>query len=767
MNLLDLMVKIGVDDQTSGKIDSIASSIKGKLGDAARTAGKLALAGTAAVASGAAAITVAATNSYAQFEQLEGGVSKLYGDASDEMMRYARNAYRTSGMSMNQYMEQATSFSAALINSLGGDVQKAADQTDKAMRLMSDNVNTFGTDAEAVQNAIQGLSRENFTMIDNLKLGYAGTREGMQQLIADANEYAGLTGTANELTIDSFSDMIDAIDIIQQKQNIWGTTAKEAATTIEGSVNMTRAAWENFLTSLGTGNEDMIRESVGGLVSGIFGTWDDEAGKRVGGIIQNVAPVVARVGAAIVQEIPSLVSTVAFSFGEMIANALGMETGYDESVGELMHRIGVVMANKAPEAIKGLLSDALGAIFGDAGREAVENFFTAFDATPFVETFERLKEAGGTLIDMFIENLPAIGEFLGSALTVVGQLAEAGATVVQLLTPFLPSILAAFTAIKAVGIGTAAVNLITTLGAAMGSIQTFGGAITALVTVLGGPIPIIAAVVAAIVGFIATNEDARTAISNAWQAMGNFISTTLENIKSWVKEKWEQAKEYMTTAVSDAVQSVHKNFLHLKNNVEVIFNTIRQNIANAFETAKQNVIDAATGIYNGVKSKFDSVVSFVQGIPSRIVSAIGDLSSLLLNAGSSIISGLWDGMMSSIGGLYDWVSGIGATIASLKGPIPYDKKLLIDNGLALMSGLQRGLQEGFENEVKPYVSGMGLDVASSISVAPTTTAGTLRAVTVQVGELVVREEADIDRIAERLYDLSNREAAWSMSYSMA
>lgn len=767
MNLLDLMVKIGVDDQTKGKIDSIASSIKGKLGDAAKTAGKLALAGTAAVASGAAAITVAATNSYAQFEQLEGGVSKLYGDASDEMMKYARNAYRTSGMSMNQYMEQATSFSAALINSLGGDVQKAADQTDKAMRLMSDNVNTFGTDAEAVQNAIQGLSRENFTMIDNLKLGYSGTREGMQQLIKDANDYAGLTGTNNELTIESFSDMIDAIDLIQQKQHIWGTTAKEAATTIEGSVNMTRAAWENFLTSLGTGNEDMIRESVGGLVSGIFGTWDDEAGKRVGGIIQNVAPVVARVGAAIVKEIPSLVSTVAFSFGEMIANALGMDTGYDESVGDLMHRIGVVMAHKAPEAIKGLLSDALGAIFGDAGREAVENFFTAFDATPFVETFERLKEAGGTLIDMLIENLPAIGEFLGTTLTVVGDLAQAGATVVELLTPFLPSILAAFTAIKAVGIGTAAVNLITTLGAAMGSIQTFGGAITALVTVLGGPIPIIATVVAAIVALIATNEDARTAISNAWKAVSDFLATTLENIRQWFGEKFEAIRQKVGEVMGNIQQTINDKITSAKEAIQSKVDAAKQAVSDAFNNMRQAVSDAMQNVGDSIRDKWDSAVSFVQGIPQRIVSALGDLGSLLWDAGSSIISGLWDGMSYAVDGLFDWVSGIGDTIASLKGPLPYDKKLLVDNGLALMYGLQRGLQEGFENEVKPYVSGMGLDVASSINVAPTTTSGTLRAVTVQVGELVVREEADIDRIAEKLYDLSNREAAWSMSYSVA
>lgn len=770
MNLLDLMVKIGVDDQVTDKIGSISSSIKGRLGDAARTVGKLAAAGTVAVASGAAAMTVAATNSYAQFEQLEGGVSKLYGTASDQMMKYARNAYRTSGMSMNQYMEQATSFSAALINSLGGDVEKAADQTDKAMRLMSDNINTFGTDAASVQNAIQGLSRENFTMLDNLKLGYSGSREGMAKLIADANEYAGLTGTANELTINSFSDMIDAIDIIQQKQHIWGTTALEASTTIEGSVNMTKAAWENFLTSLGTGNEDMIRESVGGIVGGIFGTWDDEAGKRVGGIIQNVAPVVARVGAAIVTEIPSMVSTIGYAFAEMVADALGMDTSYDQPIEDLLHRIGVVLSYKLPTAIKGLLSDAMGAVFGDAGREAVERFFGSFDIEPFADAFDRLREAGGTLMDMFIENLPAISEFLGTALTIVGDLAQAGATIIELLAPFLPSIVAAFAAIKAVGIVSGIMSFISTVGAAIGTIQTFGGAIAALVTVLGGPVTIIAAVVAAIVAFIATNEDARKAIVDAWNAMGEFISDTLESIKEWVKEKFDQAKQFMTNAVTTAVQTVRDKFTEMQNRVRSAIDNARQAVQSGWNAILSFVRTVMGNILGSVQNGWNNAVNFVRGIPSRILNALGDLGSLLWNAGSSIISGLWNGMSSAVGGLFQWVSGIGSTIASLKGPLPYDRKLLVDNGLALMYGLQKGLERGFEDTVRPYVSGLAMDVSASV-VPPAGATGAVGTggVVVQVGELVVREEADINRIAERLYDLTKREggASWSTSYSMA
>ena len=658
MNLLDLMVKIGVDDEASDKIGTISSGIKGKLGDAAKTVGKLVAAGTATVAAGAIAITTAATNSYAQFEQLEGGVSKLYGTASDKMKRYAQGAYRTAGMSANQYMEQATSFSAALIKSLGGDVDKAADQTDKAMRLMSDNVNTFGTDAEAVQNAIQGLSRDNFTMLDNLKLGYAGTKEGMQQLIADANEYAGLVGTENELTMDSFSDMIDAIDIIQKKQNIWGTTAKEAATTIEGSVNMTKAAWENFLTSLGTGDEDMIRQSVDGLVDGIFGTFDEKAGKRVGGVIQNVAPVVERVGEAILTEIPSLASTVGTMFVDTVTSTISSMLG-----------------ESGMDALNGFL----------------EGFLGTFDAEPFTDTLDRLMETGGTLIDMLIENLPTIGALLGTALTVVGDLAQAGATVVGIIGPFLPSILAAFTAIKAVGIGSAAISLIGTIGAAVGSIQTFGGAITALVTLLGGPVTVIAAVVAAIVAFIATNEDARDAIVNAWETIKRLVSEAVENMK---------------TSVSDGMQRLK----------------------------------------DSISQKWDEAVEFLQSIPRRASDAVGDLSDTLSNAGYNLISGLLGGIKQKAEDMWTYVSGIADRIAQLKGPLPYDRKVLVGNGVALVSGLLTGIERMFEGEVIPYVSEMagkmGDAVTSAQAAMPTLGYGyTTEAVSSPSATAYVRDDA--------------------------
>ena len=245
-----------------------------------------------AVAIGAAATAVGvlvkkSVDAYGEYEQLAGGVKKLFGEeASAEVMKYANDAYKTAGMSANQYMEQATQFSAALINSLG-DQSAAAKQTDVAMRAISDNYNTFGGDIQNVQNAFQGFAKGQFNMLDNLRLGYGGTRGEMERLIADANEYAKANGMAADLSIDSFSDIVTAIDLVQQKQGIAGTTAAEAASTIQGSLNMTKAAWQNLVAGFANPDAD-LGQLMDNLVIAIVG---DKQGK---GLLNQIVPAIQK-----------------------------------------------------------------------------------------------------------------------------------------------------------------------------------------------------------------------------------------------------------------------------------------------------------------------------------------------------------------------------------------------------------------------------------------------------------------------------------------
>lgn len=411
MNLLDLVVKIGVDDKATSKVAAIGDKIKGGLGTAAK-AGVAALgAALASAATGTVALGKAALEAYSQYEQLVGGVDKLFQDASPKLQEYAANAYQTAGMSANQYMEQATSFSAALINSLGGDTQKAADQADVAMRAMSDNVNTFGSNMEDVQNAFQGFSKQNFTMLDNLKLGYGGTQAEMKRLISDANEYAASIGEASDLSIDSFSDIVTAIDLIQQKQHIAGTTAREAATTIEGSVNMAKAAWQNWVTELGKDDADMEK-----LTTQLV----DSVTTAASNIVPRIAVIAGAAMAALSEQLPSAIEQLGASLSEY-APTLGA------SVMSLIGTVAQMAMEYAPTALLAIVG-AITAFLTEYAPTLMESALTMFLAI-----VQALTESGPqimaalmvvlqSLVQLCIENAPAM---LDAALGLVGMLLQA------------------------------------------------------------------------------------------------------------------------------------------------------------------------------------------------------------------------------------------------------------------------------------------------------------------------------------------------------
>ena len=233
------------EKQTQESTEKMGSSFE-KFGSAVKVAGAAAIAGITAIGVGVSKVSKEALDSYSSFEQLTGGVETLFKDSGSTVEEYAQQAYQTAGMSANEYMDTITSFSTSLISSLGGDTAKAAEAGNQAVIDMSDNANKMGTNIQDIQNAYQGFAKQNYTMLDNLKLGYGGTKEEMERLLADAEK---LTGQHYDLS--SFNDITEAIHAIQTEMGITGTTAKEAATTIEGSVNSAKAAYSNWLTSLG------------------------------------------------------------------------------------------------------------------------------------------------------------------------------------------------------------------------------------------------------------------------------------------------------------------------------------------------------------------------------------------------------------------------------------------------------------------------------------------------------------------------------------
>lgn len=244
-------------------LDSGASKVKGIIGGV----GKVAAAAVAAGAVATAGLVIASVNAFKEYEQLVGGVDTLFKENSDTVQQYAQNAFKTAGMSANQYMETVTGFSASLLQGLGGDTAKAAQIADMAVTDMSDNANKFGTDISMIQNAYQGFAKDNFTMLDNLKLGYGGTASEMARLVNES----GVMGDSFQATAENvrdipFDQLLLAINKVQTEMGVTGTTAKEASATISGAMQATKASWENVLTAFGTGNNEMIKAAIDGLI---------------------------------------------------------------------------------------------------------------------------------------------------------------------------------------------------------------------------------------------------------------------------------------------------------------------------------------------------------------------------------------------------------------------------------------------------------------------------------------------------------------------
>lgn len=282
-----------------GKLGSMAGNA---LGVATKAAAGMAVGVT--VATGAVvALTKASIEQYAQYEQLTGGVETLFKDSSDTVMQYANVAYKTAGLSANDYMSTITGFSASLLQGLGGDTKKAADIGNMAVVDMSDNANKMGTSMESIQNAYQGFAKQNYTMLDNLKLGYGGTKTEMERLLSDAEKISGV-----HYDISNFSDIISAIHTIQEQMGITGTTTKEAMSTIEGSLNMTKAAWTNMLTGMADDNAD-FDTLVNNLVESLSALGENLM-PRIGIALNGVGQLIDALLPIVIDKIPEIISSI-------------------------------------------------------------------------------------------------------------------------------------------------------------------------------------------------------------------------------------------------------------------------------------------------------------------------------------------------------------------------------------------------------------------------------------------------------------------------
>lgn len=607
MNLLDLAVKITCDDQASGEVGKIGDGIKNKLGIAA----KAGVAAVAAVGTATVAIGKTALDAYSNYEQLVGGIDTLFKASSGKMQQYAANAYQTAGVSANRYMEISTSFAAALISSLGGNTEAAADMANTAITDMSDNANKMGTSLETVQEAYMSLSRGNYEMLDSLKLGYGGTKSELERLLSDAEKFSAAQGKVRDFSVDSYSDIVEAIHIVQDEMGITGTTAEEAATTIEGSVNMAKAAWDNWLAGLG--NEDADMEGLTNqLVQSVV-----IAGKN---IIPRVGQIMTTIGQTVADYAPGVGLYLRSALISVLPEAVqgpmhDAFAGVDKVVGKLesVFNDNLKPAADAADSVFSAISSGV-KTFGDSVNDLVlpaidqlspafEDFFGAIQAAqPLLEFIADIIGVGlAAAISTAIKLFAAITEVVAFVITGFAQLYED-------ISGFVTGVVQFFT----VDLPNAINTLVQWFAQLPGNIATF------LSTVIAN--------VATWVANMAAN--AVNAGSRFISGIAGFLSALPGNVASWLAGVistvigWvSQFASNATSAATQFASNLINGLASIPGQVTSIGSNIIQGLVNGVTGAAGKLIDAVKGAVGDAIEGAKNLLGIHS--PSRVFREIG------------------------------------------------------------------------------------------------------------------------------------------------
>lgn len=593
-----------------------------KLGSLAKTG---AVAITGLVAATSAAVTGLATLSikqYAEWEQLVGGVETLFKDSSMIVQRYAENAFRNAGLSANEYMETVTSFSASLLQGLGGDTEKAAQIGNKAVVDMSDNANKMGTSMEMIQNAYQGFAKANFTMLDNLKLGYGGTKTEMERLLADAEKLTGI-----KYDINNFADIIEGIHVIQTEIGITGTTAKEAEQTISGSASAMKAAWSNMLTGFANDSanfDDLINDLV----------------DTVGTFAENILPRVKIALEGIGEVLPILVEEFA---------TLGMDLlpGLIETGGHVVHSL----INGIIAALPQLITSGISMI-----KSLTDGIKTSL---PII--MSSALEILNTLVNGIVEILPMLLELGLQMLITLGQgIAESLPTLIptivnlvismcDMIIENLPLILdVAIDIILALVQGL--INALPTLIAEVPRIiNSFANAIYgALPQILKAGIDILLMLIKGLIDSIPT------LIANIPQIIMAIVNAiTLYN--------WAGLGKNLINWLSNGISS-------MKGNIGNIAKGVAEWVGNSITNIFKGGLSWGKNLISSIGQGFSSMVSFLgnsaRSVATSALNAIKNIFTGGFDIGKNLIQGIWNGISNMKQWILDKIGGFAGSIIS-------------------------------------------------------------------------------------------------------
>lgn len=620
----------------------------------------------------AVSIGKASLDSYADYEQLVGGVETLYKDSAGIIENYAKDAYKNVGLSANDYMETSTSFAAALVSSLSGDTEKAAEMANTAISDMSDNANKMGTNISSIQDAYNGFAKQNYTMLDNLKLGYGGTQAEMKRLIKEA---AAMTDTQKELgvTVDSnsmsYANIVQAIHVVQANMGIMGTTSKEAATTIQGSTASMKSAWENLLTGIADPEQD-FQALVDNLVDSVI-----TAGNNIIPRIKEIVPTLIDGLSELVTQLAPYVSGVIMELEPTIEKGLqALFGGLSSVASELQPIVADVFSFFGDAIISGLTS-------------AIENSDFSF----LLDIFDNVKTAAEEVVPVIEEIAPALvtvgaavkGWQIGTKIQKMATAFDEAKVAVSLFRMGLSDTEIAQGALNSTlkasevlaGLLTGKISLMTLAQAAAAKAQAAFNAVLA-----ANPITLVVVAIGALVGILAVlyakNEDFRNSVNGVIENIWAKIEELVAWVQPYVEAAMQVIGQVVTQVITDltpVIQSIGEAFSAAWSLVQTVwawasafFQAIFQAIVVIFAPFAPIISGFFQGAWIIIQSIWNVAVSFFQTVFNLITGVFSTIDAVL----SGDFQGAWESIQGIFEGAFDFFSTVGqSAVEGIKGGI--------------------------------------------------------------------------------------------------
>lgn len=614
--------------ETAEKTEKKTSNAFSKMGSFAVKAGKIIVAGLAGASVAVGKIGKEAISAYGDYEQLVGGVETLFKGSSDTVIQNAENAYKTAGMSANEYMETVTGFSASLLQSLGGDTVAASKKADTAITDMADNANKMGTSMEDIQNAYQGFAKQNYTMLDNLKLGYGGTQKEMERLLADAEKVSGV-----KYDMSSYADIVDAIHVVQTEMGITGTTAKEASTTIQGSISSAKSAWQNLLSGLTDKNQNLDK-----LINNLFNsllTVGNNLIPRMSVVLDGVVKSINKLAPKLIKELTKVINQLLPKVVEGATSLINAVVALLPSLVSSITKLLPSLINGINQVINGLLS-ALPSVLTALIQAVVLLLSSTLPSLidGLVNLFVTLAQNFVTIIQPLLDNLPQI------IISIVNALMDNLPTLIEGCVQLIVQLVQALPEIM--------LSLIDAIPTIIQSIVE--GLWEALPVLLDGVVSIV--------------SNLGTAIRKTLSGVFSRISKMFSSLWKGIKKIFDPVVKFFSNLFKSAWEGIKKAW----NSVGNFFYGIWKGLKSVFSSVGNWFGNVFSGAWNGIKKAWNGVGNFFSGIWNGIKNVFSGVGKWF----SNIFSGAWKGIKSVFSGVGKWFKNLfDGIIDFVKAPINF------------------------------------------------------------------------------------------------